>query len=48
MNIWFDVVVYTAGTAEYGNAVCDNLDRGRRIFKKRFFRQVCFIRKIAG
>lgn len=37
---WYRLAVYTASVREYADAVVTWLDRGRRIFRTRLFRQV--------
>ncbi|EDO33173.1 predicted protein [Nematostella vectensis] len=38
---WYDLVIFTASTEEYGAAVTDHLDNNRGILKRRYFRQHC-------
>ncbi|CAJ0931833.1 unnamed protein product, partial [Mesorhabditis belari] len=38
---WFDLVVFTASMEVYGSHVADRLDKGRGMFKRRYFRQHC-------
>ena len=37
---WYELVVYTASTEEYGSKVSDFLDNGRGVLNKRFYRKV--------
>ncbi|XP_033110294.1 CTD nuclear envelope phosphatase 1A-like [Anneissia japonica] len=38
---WYDLVVFTASMEIYGSAVADKLDKGRGVFKRRYYRQHC-------
>lgn len=38
---WYDIVVFTASMEIYGAAVADQLDNGRNILKRRYYRQHC-------
>lgn len=38
---WYDVVVFTASMEIYGAAVADELDAGRNILRRRYYRQHC-------
>lgn len=40
VSTWYHLAIYTASVKEYADSVVSWLDRGRRIFKKRLFRQV--------
>lgn len=40
VSAWYHLAIYTASVKEYADAVVSWLDQGRRIFKKRLFRQV--------
>lgn len=38
---WYDIVVFTASMEIYGAAVADQLDNGRNILRRRYYRQHC-------
>ncbi|XP_030387336.1 CTD nuclear envelope phosphatase 1 homolog [Scaptodrosophila lebanonensis] len=38
---WYDIVIYTASLEVYASQVVDQLDAGRGILRRRFFRQHC-------
>lgn len=38
---WYEVVVFTASMEIYGAAVADELDGGRNILRRRYYRQHC-------
>ncbi|KAK3749187.1 hypothetical protein QZH41_010378 [Actinostola sp. cb2023] len=38
---WYNLVVFTASTEQYGSAVTDHLDNNRGILNRRYFRQHC-------
>ena len=37
---WYELVIYTASTEEYGSKVSDFLDNGRGFLNRRFYRKV--------
>lgn len=41
MSQWYEVVVFTASMEIYGAAVADELDGGRNILRRRYYRQHC-------
>lgn len=45
---WYDVYVFTASAREYADPVINWLERDRKYFKKRFYREHCTLRKGAG
>ena len=38
---WFELVVFTASMEIYGKAVCDELDSGQGMLRRRYYRQHC-------
>jgi CTD nuclear envelope phosphatase 1 len=38
---WFDLAIYTASLREYADPVVNLLDRGRKLFSRRLFRNAC-------
>lgn len=38
---WFDLAIYTASLREYADPVVNLLDRGRKLFTRRLFRNAC-------
>lgn len=41
MSNWYQLAVYTASLREYADPVVNMLERGRRMFERRLFRNAC-------
>ncbi|ORY74860.1 NLI interacting factor, partial [Protomyces lactucae-debilis] len=44
VSLWYDLVIFTASVQEYADPVIDWLERDRKYFKARYYRQHCTYR----